>query len=79
MAEETKKERYRYYDACDNAFRLNLDSGELKILIANENGEVEVKDPTDYKRAIFERHRFDCGVISEEIAYALAVNPALSY
>ena len=79
MAEESKKERYGYFDACDNAFRLNLDTWELKILKADGNGGVEVKNPTDYERAIFVRHRVDCNVISEEIAYALALNPALSY
>ena len=73
-------DRYRYVDACDNAFRLNLITRELHILKPDGKGEVVLVKPTDYERSIFDRHYwYDASVISEEIAYKLALNPSLSY
>ncbi len=43
------------------------------------NGEVVEEKPSDYEMSIFWRHFHDGGIISEEIAKALAINPGLSY
>ena len=75
----SKKERYKYFDACDRAFRMDMDTRELRILKKMDNGNIEVQKPTEYEASIFWRHFYDSSVIEEEIAYALAVCPALSY
>lgn len=75
----SKRERYKYFDACDKAFRRDEDTYEVRILKKMDNGNVEVQKPTEYEASIFSRHYYDCSVIEEEIAYALAVCPALSY
>lgn len=75
----SKRERYRYFDACDKAFRRDEDDWDVKILKKMENGNVELQTPTAYEASIFSRHWRDCGVISQEIAYALAVNPSIGY
>ena len=75
----SERDRYKYFDACDNAFRLDVDDWDVKILRKMENGNVELQKPTEYEASIFDRHYYDCSVIEEEIAYALAVSPSLSY
>lgn len=75
----SKRERYKYFDACDNAYRMDVDTHEVMILKKMDNGNVEVQKPTDYEASIFSRHYYDCSVIEEEVAYALAVCPVLSY
>ena len=68
-----------YYDVCDNAYKLDKDTFKLTILRRTEDGRVYEDEPTDYEKAKFDRHSFDRGIISEEIACRPALNLSLSY
>jgi len=68
----------KYFDICDTSFKRDSESGEIKVLRSTPKGVVEA-EPTEYESSMFARNWFDSGVISEEIAYKLAINPALSY
>ena len=68
----------KYFDICDTAFKMDLDSGGIKILRSAPDGIIK-DEPTKYEESKFIRNREDRSVIDKETAYKLAVNLSLSY
>lgn len=68
-----------HYDVCDDAFRIDGESGSVSILRCTADGKVYEDLPSDTELGRFRRNRADSSIISEEIAYKLALNPSLSY
>ena len=67
-----------YFDICDIPFK--MDDGVITVLDSSEDGKSVIeREPTPYERSMFHRNCMDSGVISEEIARKLALNPGLSY
>ena len=68
-----------YYDVCDDAFKIDGESGSVSIFRCTADGKVHEDLPSDTKLGRFRRNRSDSSVISEEIACRLAIDPSLSY
>ena len=69
----------RYFDICDTAYKRDSSTCKVTVLRVNSDGKVYEDEPTEYERERFSRHFLDAGVISEEIAYKLALDPSISY
>ena len=69
----------KYFDICDVPYKWNSSTGEIWVLKKCADGSVSIEEPTNYEAERFDRNWFDSSVISEEIAYKLALDPALSY
>ncbi len=69
----------KYFDICDTPFKRDSSTGEVWVLKKSSDGSVSVEKPSPYEAGMFDRNWADSPVISEETAYKLALNPALSY
>ncbi len=68
-----------YFDVCDKAFKTSDYPRRIRVLRVAEDGSVYEDTPTPLEYESFCRNLETSGVISKEIAYALAKNPSLSY
>ena len=70
---------FKYFDICDTAFKRDMSTGDLFVLRSTPDGKVYEDEPTEIEFGKFSRNWSTCSVISEEIAYKLALDPSISY
>lgn len=70
---------FKYFDILDTPYKRDEETREIFILRPTPDGKVVEEKPTPREAEKFSRNWRDSGVISEEIAYKLALDPMLSY